>query len=65
MSTSKTKEELSSHMNNAVSVIQNFIQDHIDSEDPDIRSKGDKFCYWMENYIKYQSLLILKLFIRL
>ena len=53
MSTSKTPEELSAHMNDAISAIQNFIQNYIDSEDPDMRSKGDKFCYWMENYIKY------------
>ncbi len=53
MSAIKSDEELRKHKDNAINVLDHFISDLIDSDDPDIKSKSDKFCYWIEDYIRF------------
>ena len=53
MSSSKEKTELITHKNNAVREIDGFITDLIESMDPREMDKSDKFCYWIEDYVRF------------
>lgn len=53
MSQLKSKEELKSHKEKAISKVSNYIDKLILSNNPKIQNKADKFSYWLENYITF------------
>lgn len=53
MSKQKTKEQVEMHRDEALNVVRNYITSRIDNGDEKVRGKADKFCYWLEDYIKY------------
>lgn len=55
MSKSKTKEEINSHKNNAINKIEEFIDSLNNSDNDKLRSKSDKLCYWIEDWIRFLS----------
>ena len=49
----KNIDELNEHRNDAIKKIDSFISDLINSDDNELNAKSDKFCYWLEDYIKF------------
>ncbi len=59
MSKLKSKAELEAHKNKAINKIQSYIDNLINSSNPNDNGKADKLCYWLEDYInflKYESI---------
>lgn len=53
MSREKTEEELRQHEKETIIEVEKYIDSLIESENPMIRGKADKFSYWLNDYIKY------------
>ena len=53
MSIEKTEQELRDHSFNAIQQISSYIDGLITADDPDSKARGDKFCYWIEDYVKF------------
>ena len=49
----KTDEELRNHKERALSKVEGYIDTLINAVDDRDKSKADKFCYWLEDYIKF------------
>lgn len=53
MSKIKTQDELEQHKNKAISSIEAYLSTLISSSDLNDRSRADKLCYWLEDYMTY------------
>lgn len=53
MSREKTKEELLAHKEQAMSVLDGYLQKLIFSNDKKLLSKADKLCYWISDWMKF------------
>lgn len=49
----KTKEQLERHRDKAILKVQGYLNNLINSSDPKIQNKADKFSYWLEDYITF------------
>lgn len=53
MSRKKSREELEQHSEEALKRIRSYIDDLLNSSNPDDDGRADKLLYWLEDYIKF------------
>lgn len=53
MSSKKTIEEIREHKQNVINQVSYYVEELIQSEDLEINKKADKFCYWLDDYVKF------------
>lgn len=53
MSKQKTHAELSAHKTTSIKKVDEYLGKLINSSDLKAQSKGDKLCYWLEDYTKF------------
>jgi hypothetical protein len=53
MSKQKTDTEIIAHKDAAISSLNEYLSNLIESKNPDSKSKADKICYWLETYSQF------------